>query len=430
MKTELLLRTFLLGLLLPSLAWSELNPDGKTLEDCYQASKRRSELVGSQTQLIQKAEEAYKQAVGSALPTFSASGSYQGQQDAGSNIFPASQPLVKITATQPLFQGFKEWAAFRQTKNLIRSQEYTRWQVLIQLYQDTASNFYSLISMENDLKNLQGEVRLYENRIEALNRRVQLGRSRDSEVLTTQTQMENLLAQSEVLKTQIRAARETLAFLTGFEPTILLRDDEGLPNSPPDLNVYLRELERRPDILSAQESLKAADENVNIAFGGHLPTLNLTGNYYFLRSGVLKDVSWDYQIALTLPLFSWGVVQSQVRSAEAQKIQTELNLSRTQRLAQQEIKTNHVNLQGDLVQVEHYEKITKLAQKNYQIETQDYQRGLVTNLDVLTALNLFQESKRSLDRAKYSVKLDYMKLEASVAHRPKSTSIENERQLE
>jgi outer membrane protein TolC len=61
---------------------------------------------------------------------------------------------------------------------------------------------------------------------------------------------------------------------------------------------------------------------------------------------------------------------------------------------------------------------TDAARKNYETQQRDYRFGLVTNLDVLQALTVFQENQRALDRARYTAKLNYLRLQAAAVRRP------------
>ena len=79
---------------------------------------------------------------------------------------------------------------------------------------------------------------------------------------------------------------------------------------------------------------------------------------------------------------------------------------------------DYATMIGDKEQLDALKVATDLAKRNYEAETHDYRLGLVTNLDVLTALTSFQEDQRALDRQRYTLLMDYEKLEASVARRP------------
>ena len=72
----------------------------------------------------------------------------------------------------------------------------------------------------------------------------------------------------------------------------------------------------------------------------------------------------------------------------------------------------------DKSQLEALEKATESARKNYEAQRRDYRLGLVTNLDVLQAMTAFQHNQQALDRARYTTKLDYLKLQAAAVRRP------------
>jgi outer membrane protein len=392
-----------------------------TLKDSFRAALSRSELVASQRELLVQQDELLQQAQGSLLPTISATASELWQQvppGGSSPANPSVQPFAKLSAQQPLFRGFREFAGIRQARDLVQSQEEAWIAAAIQLYKDVATSFYSVVALEKDLANLREEMSLYGARVQDLERWMRIGRSRQTEVLTVQSAQAALAAQAEQVRGQIRVQRALFSFLTGFAVDFILQDTEDAPPSQLDLGRYLSALGNRPDVKSAERAAVAADEGISVARGAHLPSADLFGNYYLYRTGSLQDVNWDIQLVLTLPIYQGGVLQSRVRQAESQKDQADLTLSRARRLAEQEVRQAFEQLESDRHQERAFAEALDLARRNYQAETREYRLGLVTNLDVLNALTAFQESQRSLDRAKSSVKLDFASLEAAVARRP------------
>ncbi|MDH4133774.1 MAG: TolC family protein, partial [Gammaproteobacteria bacterium] len=176
---------------------------------------------------------------------------------------------------------------------------------------------------------------------------------------------------------------------------------------------YTANIETRPDVQSSQKRLAAARDNVKIAEGAHLPSLDLNGNYYFERPGYLNEIKWDVQLALTVPLFAGGSTQSKVREAASQASQAELSSSQARRQAEQEIRSLYESVTFGLSQLAALEKATEAARKSYEAQRREYQYGLVTNLDVLQALTTFQQNQRALDRARFTVKFDYQRLQAA-----------------
>lgn len=391
-----------------------------TLNDYFAAALRRSEVIATQSELIRQAEERYRQATGALLPTIDGVGSYtwldSGARD--TTTYPTRQPLARVALTQPLFRGFREFAAIRQNEALLGAQSEDSRNARVQLFKDVTQNFYDVVALEQDLANLDEQVRQNLQREEELQARIRIGRSRVGEVLTVQTRISTLRAEIEQLRAQLSVARDIFAFLSGLPSTTSLHDTEALPTDIDSLDQYLARLPMRPDIRATQQRQTAAQENVTVARGAHLPSLDLNANRYLERVGSLENVDWDVQVALTIPIYAGGSVESRVREALSQNAQAELASSRAQRLADQEIRSYYQTVLLDRRQLRALETATEAAKKNYEVQQRDYRLGLVTNLDVLQALTSYQENLRALDRARYTAKHNYLKLEAATVRRP------------
>ncbi|MHB1140437.1 MAG: TolC family protein [Sulfuricaulis sp.] len=391
-----------------------------TLDEYFAQALVRSEVVATQSELIIQAEERYRQAKSTLRPTVDGVASYtwldQGARDTTAN--PTRQPHARLTATQPLFRGFREFASMRQRQALVGAQGEDYRQARTQLFKDVAQNFYDVLALEQDLRNFDEQISLNLQREKELQDRVRIGRSRTGETLAVQTTISTLRAQVEQLQAQRAAAREAFAFLSGLPADTPLRDSETLPASLDTLETYLARLELRPDVKAAQQRLTAARENISVARGARQPSLDLNANRYLERKGSLEDVDWDVQLALTIPLYAGGSLQSQVREAVSLSTQAELGASQVRRQAEQEIRSLHQSVVYDRSQLAALEKATEAARKNYDVQRRDYRLGLVTNLDVLQALNVFQDNQRALHRARYTAKLDWLRLEAAAVRRP------------
>jgi outer membrane protein len=393
--------------------------DALTLDDFFAQALTRSETVATQVELIRQAEERYRQANADRLPTVSGIASYtwldKGATDTKAN--PTRQPHARLSATQPLFRGFREFASLRQTQALVDAQGEDFRQARTQLFRDVAQNFYDILSLEQDLRNLDEQISYNLQREKELSDRVRIGRSRPGEVLTVQSAVSTLRAQIEQLQAQLSAAREAFAFLSGLPASTPLRDTEIMPAGVGTVDEYLGRLSLRPDVKAAQQRLTAAKESVDVARGAHLPSLDLNANRYLERTGSLENVEWDVQLVLTIPLYAGGGVQSRVREALSQSTQAELNESQVRRLAEQEIRSLHQSVVLDRAQLAALEKATDAARMNHEAQQRDYRLGLVTNLDVLQAQTAYQENVRALDRARFAAKLDYLRLQAAAGRR-------------
>ena len=389
-----------------------------SLDEVFAAALQRSEVIATQTELIRQAEEHYRQAGGALLPTVSGVVTHTWQEGLPASVTSTTptnlsyQPVSKVNATQPLFRGFREFAGLRQTRDLVGAQNEDYQNARVLLFKDVVQNYYGVLTLEQDLRNLDEEIRQNVDREQDIGKRVRIGRSRPAELLNVQATISTLRAQVEQVNTQLRVARETFAFLTGLDASAPLRDSETVAESFEPLPGYLAAVDQRPDVLASQQRLVAARENVKVAQGAHLPSVDLSGNYYLDRPGYLSDVNWDVTLALTLPIYSGGTMQSKVREAVSQRTQAELTVSQTRRQAEQEVRSLYQSVRLDRAQVEALDKATDAARKSFEAQSKEYRLGLVTNLDVLQALTAFQENQRALDRARFTLKTDYLTLQA------------------
>src|SRR5262249_395071 len=145
---------------------------------------------------------------------------------------------------------------------------------------------------------------------------------------------------------------------------------------------------------------------------------DLLGDYYFDRPGAANDVNWDVAVAITIPIFLGGSIQSQVRQAESIQRQYEHLLSQARRAAEQEVRTFFDTLAADQRTLVKLVETASLGKDTYEAQVKDYRNGLVTNLDVLQALTTYMDADRLRDRNRFSVKLDSVKLDAATGRRP------------
>jgi outer membrane protein len=391
---------------------------GASLDEAYQAALKRSESLSAREKQVLIAEERYAQAKGSILPNVSGNASYLVQDRSSDPLaqafFPRTQPEVKLSLTQPIFRGLRELATLRQYGLLRRAETHARDRARQLLYNDVAHGYHAVLAYEQDIKNIENQLKLYDDRIGELSQRVRAGTSSETDLISLQASRSTVNSQLESAKASLASARESFVFLTGLARDTELAPVEGAQPRPAQVGAYLATLERRPDILDAAERSEAAGEGVGIAKGAHFPTVDLRGNYYFKRqSDVYKGIDWDVQGTLTFPIFAGGTIQSQVRESVLTREQYDLELSRRRRQAEQEVRSLHGNYLAGLESIAALEKSLELSEKNYQLLRRDYRRGLTRNLDVLQALVAAEVARRELLRARYSARDTWVQLQTA-----------------
>lgn len=382
---------------------------------------QKNELVGQSRAQLKQVEEQVNQTKGAIYPNLFLNGTYLIQPKPSDPIaqefFPERQTTANLTLTQPLFRGFREFAAVRRQKNILGAQQQTHIQNIIRLYQQVSESYMNVLALEQDIRNIEAQRIIYQNRIKDLQARTRRGESSATETLTAQSTAAALDAELQIQNSNLRTARENFAFLTGLPEETKLEDREDLKDlSVKPIEDYLSRIEQRPDIKMLKERYEASDEEVSIARGTHWPTADVVGNYYLVRpEGFMKELKWDVQFRVSFPIFEGGLRQSQVREASTRRGEATLALSELRRKSRAEIKSLYDSLvmRGD--QLKALKLASDLAEKNYQVLLRDSRRGLIRSIDVQLGLTEYRLAKRSYDQARYQARLERIRLDLASA---------------
>ncbi len=385
-----------------------------TLADCYALALKQSEVVAIHQELINEAEARLIQARSGILPRASFESTDKRQDGSGASAFTLRHvPERRFAFSQPLFSGFREFAAMAEMKAERRQRIFEKTRAEQLLLIDVAEAFYLLLEQREDLGTLEMIRGTLQERIDELHGREQLGRSRPSEVVSAEAQLLRIEAEEERVRNQETIARQTLEFLTGRDQIRVLKDTA--PSSPAihDESSYLVSAPTRPDVQAAQEAARAAQSQISVARADLWPSAHAEGNYYVERAGVAKDIAWDASLVVSIPIFEGGQVHGAVRQANAQEREAELQTAQTRRQAVREIRDAYATLYAINAQREALIKALNAADENYRLQVEDYRRNLVNNLDVLQGLQNLEDARRDFIHAQYETKRSYWRLRAA-----------------
>jgi outer membrane protein TolC len=374
-----------------------LNVEAQTLSELYEMAETQSESLGSKAALVEQANVRYYQALGSIFPSASLEFS-QTKQDQIANGLAGTITNFKITGTQPIFKGFREYYGLFQAREILKSEKQSQMAEKLRLREQVAARLFKFLSFEAELKSFaEGQMAL-EKRVSELKSRVKTGRSKRSDVLSAEANLESLKAQRRIFEAQRDVEAQNLIFLTGLEGP--LKAPAFTPSkSPISVESLIGMATSHPRVLAESHKLEAAKDNRMMSFGEHLPTADLSGNYYLKRTGTFQDVEWDLRFDAKLPIFQGWVSINRVREAQAKERQALMEFQRAQRETALQIQTDVTNYNARLAELGSLEKAVELSKSAYKEQSSQYDLGLVSNLDVLSSLGTYYETKRSFDRS-------------------------------
>ncbi len=385
-----------------------------TLADCYRMALKQSEEIAIDAELLNETEGRFMQSLSGILPHVSFSSSDKRQDGSGSSAFTLKNvPERKFTFSQPLFSGFKEFAAMRGARLERHEREYEKARAEQLLLVDVSDAYHFLLEQREDLRVLDSIRKILRDRIGELEARERLGRSRSSELVAVQAQLYRVEAEWEQAQSRETITAQLVEFLTGLDAIGDLADPgPNLPTADPE-EMLLAKADSRADVKALEQTLGITQQQLKAAKAKFFPTVGLDGNYYVERAGASKDVTWDASLKVDVPIFQGGNAVGATKEATSGVKQAELRLRQRRRMARQEIRDAYTEYDAALAQLRAFTKALEATEESYQLQVHEYLLNLVSNLEVLQSLQTLQDSRREVIHARHEALRRYWKLKSA-----------------
>ena len=164
-------------------------------------------------------------------------------------------------------------------------------------------------------------------------------------------------------------------------------------------------LNQRFDYQSAKLNFESSKDAVNIAQGGHWPSLSADGNYSWFGNTldeIDKNKNLQFGLSLNLPIFLGWSVSNRVQVAEVQSKISEIELNDLERDIKRQIKTNFLDLQAAQKALVVSENNISAARENLKIEEEKYALGSGKLLDVLIVNSRYTTALTDLLNAQFA----------------------------
>lgn len=222
------------------------------------------------------------------------------------------------------------------------------------------------------------------------------------------------------LRQQKELARGTLAILLGQMPTrfavspsAITLTDAALPDVPAGLPSTL--LQRRPDIITAQQNLRGANARIGTAEAARFPTFNLTAALG-VQSRILGDLLtsgndfWTLGPSIGLPLFDAGNRKALVKQRKAEYDEYEVAYTQAILNALREVESNLTNVSEERLRVQELKNAATHSQRAATIADALYRAGDQSLLPVLDAQRSLYSAQDGLAQSQTSLVKDWVAL--------------------
>lgn len=264
--------------------------------------------------------------------------------------------------------------------------------VLLTLTADVAHNYYLIRSLDNEKVVIEATVALRRDAVRLQETRNQAGLINEVDVTRARTELANVEADLHALNRSRAQVEHALAVLCGQPPAnfAVLASQSNIvpPEVPAGLPSSL--LERRPDIVEAEQLLQASSARIGVAKAAFFPTIKLTSTAGLASADLGTLVNWPSRMfsigpGIHVPLFEGGRNRANLKATEARYEQSVASYRGTILNAFREVEDALSDLSSLSAQNEAVNRALRSARDTAALANERYERGLSSYLDVVDA---------------------------------------------
>jgi multidrug efflux system outer membrane protein len=280
------------------------------------------------------------------------------------------------------------------------STEQGRRAALVSLVGDVSSTYFRLRELDLQLEIARQTLTINDRTIAYFQDRLQGGVSNRLELDQVRANRALTAATIPQIERDIALTENALSILLGRPPGAIARGrtlgDQQVPPSVP-AGVPAALLERRPDVVEAEQLLVAANANIGAAKALFYPNISLTGllgglsgDFTTLLSGT--SIVWTTGVSALQPLYNAGRNRRNYEAVQAQYQQALGSYQKAALTAYREVADALIAIQKlKEIRVQQEEGIAAL-QDAADLSRDRYQSGLASYIEILIAdQNLFQQ---------------------------------------
>ena len=316
------------------------------------------------------------------------------------------------------------WESLTEAKLTIKQSESQLAQARSDLVVRVAQAYFDVLAAQDALSALRENKKAISEQLAQAKREFEVGTKTIVDTHEAKARYDQIDAQEQVARGDLAVKQSALRAIVGHDAGELqaLRDPVQLiPPQPNDVDTWARDAEdSNYSVLAARAATEIARHETQRARDAYQPTVNITGGIQYQKStgNIYIPVGNNTTgsalgITLTVPVFTGGAIQSNVRAAHAREDQADQNLELARRTAAQAARQAYTGVDYGLAQVQALESAEISAKTQVDSTLLGYHVGVRINLDVLNANTQLFNTQRDLKKARYDFLVNGLKLKAS-----------------
>jgi len=329
----------------------------------------------------------------------------------------------QITLTQPLF-NWQSFVVYREAGYKVAQAEATFGQAAQDLVVRVAQAYFDVLASQDSLAFIRAQKTAISEQLAQAKRNFEVGTSTIVDTHEAQSRYDLSISQEIAAESDLEIKKQTLRQIVGGAPRELapLRTSVVLSSpQPSSMEKWVDAAENTNLLVQSQAAgVEVANNEIERNRAGHLPTLNLVGADGRASNSIgivgfpgapATDAFYkQIGVQLNIPIFSGGLVNSQVKQAVAMREKARQDLESARRTAALSARQSYLGVANGIAQVKALEQALISSQSSLDSNKLGYEVGVRINIDVLNAQQQLYSTKRDLSKAIYDTIMAGLKL--------------------
>ena len=330
-------------------------------------------------------------------------------------IQPSENYNAAITLAQPLID-LRVGTLLSKAKSDLDLSKDNLESFKITLAYQVAQIYYSIVFLNKSLEVQQEQINLLQSNLQQIKVMVKNGAALNFDLVSTEVKYTNTVNSYTDLKAQLDKQYNLLGMLTGSNSKDYL-NDKNFNTSVFTLitdSLSAMAFRNNPEIRIAGDKIKSAGWDIIAAERLRLPVLNLQAALGY-RNGFMPNIdpiSFNYFVGLgvKIPILSASRPGFQRKMAVINHDATQLELETQRATLHKDLLNACEDIQKNQKKLASSDTLIKQAQLAHNLAAERYKFGVITNLDLLTAVSNYKDAQLSQLQFKYNLLISRLDL--------------------
>jgi len=342
--------------------------------------------------------------------------------------------------------SWANWMTLKAAGSQVAQAEATYQAAAQNLILRASQAYFAVLAAVDNLDAQQASLEAIARQLDQANKRFEVG-------LIAITDVEEAKAARDTAAAAVIAAKRTLATtedqlqeITGQKYDALSKPGADMPLNMPEPADESRWVqtsqEQNLSLIASRLAADIARDNVRVAFGGHLPTLDLMASRSYSRNHADEVIAEpnsaplrlenfgskindrQYSLQVTVPIFSGGFTQSRVRETQYLWIAAKEQVVQSSRATERQARDAYLGVISGIARVQALRQALESSRTALKATEAGYEVGTRTAVDVLNSRRTLVQAQTDYSGSRYDYIVSVIQLRLAAGNLDRAQLVE------